>query len=220
MSGRAAFGPNLRRARIHQGISLETIAAETKVPIALWKGLEDNDLAGWPRGIYARAYVREYAELIGVDPADAVNEFCRLFPEGDRRLAGLLREHAEIVGHDLAWTDDLRGTPDRRAAGDAPPDAPNPLLTRAVAAFFDGCVVLGLASAAGLAVSLALATRLVVVTAAYYAVHVLVGGNTPALRLIDAALEHAASQEPLARRVRTLLRFGKRSEEPSRGMSS
>ena len=83
MSGRAAFGPNLRRARIHHGISLEAIADDTKVPVALWEGLEDNNLAGWPRGIYARAYIREYAQIIGVDPDDTVNEFCRLFPEGD-----------------------------------------------------------------------------------------------------------------------------------------
>ena len=219
MSGRAAFGPNLRRARIHHGISLEAIADDTKVPVALWEGLEDNNLAGWPRGIYARAYIREYAQIIGVDPDDTVNEFCRLFPEGDRRQAGLLHEHAEIVGHDLAWADDLRGGPDRRSAiPKAAREKPSLVPARVLAAVIDSGIVLGLASIAGAAVPSAFAARVVVVSALYYLVHLVTGGNTPSVRLTESALAHAESPEPLTRRFRTLFRFGKRSEDPSRGM--
>jgi len=68
MSERDAFGPNLRRIRMQRGISVLDIVARTNVNAALWEGLERNDLSRWPKGIYARAYVRSYANAIGVDP--------------------------------------------------------------------------------------------------------------------------------------------------------
>jgi len=106
MSERDAFGPNLRRIRVQRGLSLEQLADSTKVSIELWKGLERNDFTKWPNGIYARSYVREYANAIGVDPETTVNDFCRWFPQGDRRVERQIRGQAEIVGHnDLQWRD-------------------------------------------------------------------------------------------------------------------
>jgi transcriptional regulator with XRE-family HTH domain len=127
---RDAFGPNLRRIRVQKGISIEHIAHETKISPDLLFGLERNDFARWPVGIFARAYVRQYANSIGVDADATVDEFCRYFPQGDRRAERLVREHSEIVGHDLMWQDqppasieeDRRGAPavPRRAARPTP----------------------------------------------------------------------------------------------------
>ena len=106
MSERDAFGPNLRRIRVQRGFSLEQLAASTKVSVALWKGLERNDFSRWPTGIYARSYVRDYAAAIGVDPESTVDDFCRWFPQGDRRAEREIRGQAQIVGHDnLEWRD-------------------------------------------------------------------------------------------------------------------
>ena len=129
MSERDAFGPNLRRIRVQRGISVKDITAATNVSAALWEGLERNDLGRWPTGIYARAYVRSYCKAIGVDPEPTVDEFCRLFPHGDRRAELVIRGHAEIVGHmDLQWRDHLPpsvAVGDRRAgAADAAPAGP------------------------------------------------------------------------------------------------
>jgi len=123
MSSREAFGPNLRRIRLQRGLSLQQIASDTKIPVDLWKGLEENDFHRWPTGIYARAYVRSYAEAIGVDADDTVDEFCRWFTQGDRRVARTMREQAVIVGHDnLVWGDEAGGrTVERRASGGTPP---------------------------------------------------------------------------------------------------
>jgi transcriptional regulator with XRE-family HTH domain len=104
---RDAFGPNLRRVRLQRGISIEHICTATKIPGELLVGLESNDFSAWPAGIYARSYVRQYANAIGVDPDTTVDEFCRWFPQGDRRAAARLREHASIVGHELEWRDDV-----------------------------------------------------------------------------------------------------------------
>lgn len=41
-SERLAFGPNLRRARLRRGVSLESISSDTNVPVALWEGFEGD----------------------------------------------------------------------------------------------------------------------------------------------------------------------------------
>ena len=53
MSGREAFGPNLRRIRIQHGVSLQQIATETNVSEVLWAAMERNDFSRWPNGIFA-----------------------------------------------------------------------------------------------------------------------------------------------------------------------
>ncbi len=132
---REAFGPNLRRMRLQRGVTLDEIAKATKVPPDMWEAFEQNDLSRWPYGIFARAYVREYARLVGADPQLTVDEFCRWFPNGDRRLAPVVRGQAEIVGHqDLQWEDTppsggerragVRGAIDTRGANAARPAAP------------------------------------------------------------------------------------------------
>ena len=99
MSARDAFGPNLRRIRIQRGISLDTIAQETKVAVELWDALEHNDFSRWPTGLFARSYIRDYARLLDLDAEATVDEFCRWFPHGDRRALKIVREQAKIVGH-------------------------------------------------------------------------------------------------------------------------
>lgn len=123
---RDAFGPNLRRIRLQRGISLDQIADITNIAPDLLAGLERNDFAEWPTGIFARAYVRQYANAVGVDPDATVDEFCRNFPQGDRRAEAAMREHAAIVGHDLSWQDDVelgrRATDDSASVGVSPAD--------------------------------------------------------------------------------------------------
>src|SRR4029450_10920741 len=107
MSAREAFGSNLRRTRVQRGVSLEQIAQRTKVSLDLWEAMERNDFSRWPSGIFARAYIRAYAVAIGVDPESTVDEFCRWFPQGDRRIGDVIRGQAEIVGHPLEWKDEV-----------------------------------------------------------------------------------------------------------------
>ncbi|RPJ69909.1 MAG: helix-turn-helix domain-containing protein, partial [Acidobacteria bacterium] len=81
MRERMAFGPDLRRARERRGLSLEQIAERTKVAASLYAGLERNDLSRWPSGLFRRAFVRAYAEAVGLDPEDVCRRFVALFPE-------------------------------------------------------------------------------------------------------------------------------------------
>jgi transcriptional regulator with XRE-family HTH domain len=130
----------LRAARERHGVSLKQIAAETKLGVELWADLEDNNLSRWPRQIYARSYVRDYALRIGMDADEVVNEFCRLFPEwGDRRAEKLIRGHAAIINHDLVWQD-LPAKEQRRASDRAGRSRPSLFMrhrTRIIAAAID-----------------------------------------------------------------------------------
>ena len=108
MTEQETFVTRLRRHRERNRIPLEEISRTTRVKLELLEGLERNDLSGWPRGLYARAYVRAYAAAIGLDGADAVDEFCRLFPQGDRRAEPVIREMAAIVASQSGFEYDYR----------------------------------------------------------------------------------------------------------------
>jgi hypothetical protein len=93
------FIARLRRHRERNQISIQQIAITTRVKPELFEAFERNDLSGWPRGLYSRAWIRGYATVIGLDAIDTVDEFCRLFPHGDRRAARIIKAQAEIIGH-------------------------------------------------------------------------------------------------------------------------
>ena len=198
MSERDAFGPNLRRLRVQRGVSLEQIAASTKVATELWAALERSDLSRWPTGIYARAYIRAYATEVGIDPDAIVEDFCRSFPNGDRRAERVVREHAALVGHDLRWEDDLVGSVTDERRSTAPPldasDLPPVAFTqtgRFVAATVDLLLV---TSAAAIAVMLLpwrwAAASLAVCALTYHAVSLIVLGCTPSVWAIETYLVH------------------------------
>jgi transcriptional regulator with XRE-family HTH domain len=98
---REDFGPQLRRERERRGISLEELAATTKVSVELWAAMERNDFSRWPSGIFARAFVRDYARAIGLDSDAVVNQFCRHFTIGDRRARRIVAGQAALIGHEL-----------------------------------------------------------------------------------------------------------------------
>ena len=75
------FGPRLRQERERRQISLTSIAENTKISRSLLEALERDDVSRWPHGIFRRAFVRSYAEAIGLTPDDVVREFAERFPE-------------------------------------------------------------------------------------------------------------------------------------------
>ena len=69
------LGTRLRQARERRGISLRQIATSTKISIGVLEALERNDFSKLPGGIFGRAFVRSYAQEVGVDPERTVEEF-------------------------------------------------------------------------------------------------------------------------------------------------
>lgn len=85
---RRTLGERFKRQRERSGVTLESIAQATKVPASLFAALERGDCSRWPAGLYSRAYVRAYAEAIGINPEEAVEDFAAAFatvvqPDGE-----------------------------------------------------------------------------------------------------------------------------------------
>ena len=116
MTSQDIFAFRLRLHRRRKGLRLEDISAAIRVKRERLDALERNDLSRWPQGLYARSWVRAYAGLVGLDPSDTVDEFCRLYPHGDRRTGHVLREIAEIVAHPSQYEDQFREADRRRGA--------------------------------------------------------------------------------------------------------
>jgi transcriptional regulator with XRE-family HTH domain len=75
------FGERLRHERERRQISLDSIAASSKVSVALFRGLERDDLSRWPTGIFRRSFVRAYATAVGLEPDAVVREFLERHPD-------------------------------------------------------------------------------------------------------------------------------------------
>jgi transcriptional regulator with XRE-family HTH domain len=76
---RRAFGERLRRHREKQRVTLEEIAASTKIAASLFAGLEKGDCSRWPGGMYNRSFIRGYASAVRLDPDDIAAEFAECY---------------------------------------------------------------------------------------------------------------------------------------------
>ena len=103
---RQAFGLALRNQREQLGIPIHVIAESTKISVTMLTALERGDVSRWPKGIFRRAFFREYVVAIGLTPDALSSEFARLFPEepspapppaGELRLALAARESPAAV---------------------------------------------------------------------------------------------------------------------------
>ena len=72
---RRAFGDRLRRQRQRKNLSLTEIATITKVGASHFAALERGDCSRWPGGVYNRAFIRAYAQAVGLNPDETAAEF-------------------------------------------------------------------------------------------------------------------------------------------------
>jgi cytoskeletal protein RodZ len=83
-----SFGENLRRERELRGVSLREIADHTKISIRFLEALEEDRVEVLPGGLFPRAFVKQYATFVGLDPERVVADFLALHgrpePESQR----------------------------------------------------------------------------------------------------------------------------------------
>lgn len=84
-----SFGARLRQRREERQVDLTAIAAQTKIKVSLLDALERDDVSHWPSGIFRRAYIRAYAQAIGLDPDVVLREFLELHPDPADLFASL-----------------------------------------------------------------------------------------------------------------------------------
>ena len=77
----SSVGRRLREARERKGISLAEIANATKISAGVLAALERNDVSRLPGGIFTRAFVRSYANAVGLNSEQLIRDFIAQFPE-------------------------------------------------------------------------------------------------------------------------------------------
>lgn len=65
----ARVGETLRSARVERRLSLERVERDTRIRLAYLEALENGQYASLPAPVYARGYLRTYAQYLGLDPA-------------------------------------------------------------------------------------------------------------------------------------------------------
>ena len=196
-----SFGARLRAAREQKGIGLDAIAQSTKINAALFDALERNDTSRWPSGIFRRAFMRAYANAVGLDPEATVMEFLEVFPDPfDARPAATLeggetaaaRPEFPVEAGPLRLT--LADEP-RRSIG-LTVDTLLGRWLRPCAAACDLAIVIGIAGAVFAAAG-HFWTPFTIATISYYFGGVLMIGNSPGAWLL-AARARRASQRHIA----------------------
>lgn len=80
-----SFGETLRRERELRGIDLRDVAEATKISVRFLQALESDRSDVLPGGLFPRAFVRQYAAYLGLDPERTVAEY--LFAVGGQAAA-------------------------------------------------------------------------------------------------------------------------------------
>jgi cytoskeleton protein RodZ len=102
-------GSRLRAAREKRGVSLRQIANSTRISVMSLEALERSDLARLPGGIFTRAFIRAYAQEVGLDPDRTIQDFIAESPP----------EAAGTSAHSAVMEDGERLESDRRAVATA-----------------------------------------------------------------------------------------------------
>jgi cytoskeletal protein RodZ len=100
-------GSRLREARERRGLTLRQIANATKISVLALEGLEKNDVARLPGGIFSRSFVRSYALEVGLDPDEMIEAFLAQFGPDSAARGHRMSDRAD---------EDLAVESDRRAA--------------------------------------------------------------------------------------------------------
>jgi transcriptional regulator with XRE-family HTH domain len=70
--GARTTGTRLQQARLAAGLKLSDIEQRTRISPSILRWIDDGQLHRLPAGIYARSYVRAFAQAVGLDPNEIV----------------------------------------------------------------------------------------------------------------------------------------------------
>jgi transcriptional regulator with XRE-family HTH domain len=189
-----SLGRRLRSERERRLITLESIAATTKINISLLRDLERDDATRWPSGIFRRSFVRSYAEAIGLDGDEIVQEFLDRFPDAEQRRATaalVAKGETPKAHHKPVLRLTLAETPKRFSGGQLLENVG----ARFKAAAWDCGATLALAALAFITLG-AFWTPFAVVTLCYYVGGILILGNSPGVCLFAPKAPDDTPQTP------------------------
>ena len=77
-------GEILKQARTDQGISLATVAGQTKIQLKYIRALEENNFDKLPPAAFVKGFVRSYARVVSKDPEGLLAIFRRDYDQNER----------------------------------------------------------------------------------------------------------------------------------------
>src|SRR6187200_2138438 len=82
-----AVAIRLRRARLAVGLELSDIGQRTRISPSILRWIDDGQFHRLPAGIYARSYVRAFAQAVGLDPIEIVASVEHALPAAVKLVA-------------------------------------------------------------------------------------------------------------------------------------
>ena len=74
------LGARLKEARLAKGYSLEDLQEITKIQKRYLIGIEEGNYSIMPGSFYVRAFIKQYAEAVGLDPEELLDQFKKDVP--------------------------------------------------------------------------------------------------------------------------------------------
>ena len=74
------LGARLKEARLAKGYSLEDLQEITKIQKRYLVGIEEGNYSIMPGSFYVRAFIKQYAEAVGLDPEELLDQFKKDVP--------------------------------------------------------------------------------------------------------------------------------------------
>lgn len=75
------IGEKLKSAREAKGLSIEDIEKATKIQSRYLKAIENNEFDKLPGDFYVRAFIRQYAQVVGLDGKELLSDYHEDVPE-------------------------------------------------------------------------------------------------------------------------------------------
>ncbi|MCZ8519985.1 MULTISPECIES: helix-turn-helix domain-containing protein [Paenibacillus] len=77
------LGQLLKKARLDKKISLEDLQETTKIRKRYLEAIEDGNYKVLPGNFYVRAFIKSYAEAVGLDPNEVLNLYQNVIPAAE-----------------------------------------------------------------------------------------------------------------------------------------
>jgi len=90
------LGEFLRGERQARGISLQQIAADTRISMKMLQAIEEGDGEQLPAPVLIKGFLRAYAQRIGLDPEDVIVEYQDLIEEVGARQEAIEKFHQRL----------------------------------------------------------------------------------------------------------------------------
>lgn len=95
--GMESIGKKLKREREKKGVSLDEVSSQTRVHHRVLTALEEDRFDELPSPTYVKAFLKRYAEYLGLDPEWIVEKYLATHPKAPEQVLILEGEEPEKV---------------------------------------------------------------------------------------------------------------------------